>query len=47
MVSAVKQAYYVRPRRVVTEVPVTRLAGVAYPRTVARLIPGNFRKEPR
>ena len=47
MVSAVKQAYYVRPRRVVTEVPVTRLAGVAYPRTVARLVPGNFRKEPR
>lgn len=45
MVSAVKQAFYVRPRRVVAGVPVTRLAGAVYPRTSARLIPVNFRKE--
>ncbi len=45
MVSAVKQAYYVRPRRVLAGVPNTRLAGVGYPRTSARLIPVNFRKE--
>ncbi len=45
MVSAVKQAYYVRPRRILAEIPVTRLAGAAYPRTSVQQVPVDCRGE--
>jgi len=47
LVSAVKQAYYVRTRRATVPLPVGRLAGAAFPRTSARLIPVDFRGERR
>ena len=47
MVSAVKQAYYVRPRPLMVPVPAARMVGAAYPRSAARLIPVDFRGERR
>jgi len=47
MVSAVKQAYYVRPRRIVAGLPATRLAGAGYSRTSVHLISVGCRGERR
>lgn len=47
LLSAVKQAFYVRGRRLPSVAPRARLAGVAFPKASARLIPVDFRGDRR
>lgn len=47
LITAVKQAYYLRPRTAGVRTAQVKLAGVAYPKTSARVLPVDFRGERR